>query len=216
MNGTASQSLVISYLVLRRFIGFLGIGLPLVLAIGGWWVFSLGIQSSISAYYHTPMGDVFVGTLCAIGVFLMSYKGYERKDDIAGDLACIFAIGVALVPTAPDLGATPLQELMGTIHLVFASAFFLTLAWFSLFLFTKSDPSLPPTPRKRQRNAVYRLCGILMLLCLAGIVLVKIVPGFGQSGNPVYWLEALAITAFGLSWLVKGEAILADQPPAAP
>jgi hypothetical protein len=29
--------------------------------------------------------------------------------------------------------------------------------------------------------------------------------------SPVYWLEAIAIIAFGASWLVKGEAILKDD-----
>ena len=29
--------------------------------------------------------------------------------------------------------------------------------------------------------------------------------------NPVFWLESLAIVAFGVSWFVKGEAILKDE-----
>jgi len=29
--------------------------------------------------------------------------------------------------------------------------------------------------------------------------------------TPVFWLEAVADVAFGVSWLVKGEAILADE-----
>lgn len=29
--------------------------------------------------------------------------------------------------------------------------------------------------------------------------------------RPVYWLEATAIVALGVSWLSKGEAILGDQ-----
>jgi hypothetical protein len=28
---------------------------------------------------------------------MMSYRGYERKDDMAGDLACVFAIGEAIL-----------------------------------------------------------------------------------------------------------------------
>ena len=30
--------------------------------------------------------------------------------------------------------------------------------------------------------------------------------------RPVFWLESIAIIMFGISWLVKGEAILADLP----
>jgi len=39
-----------------------------------------GIQDSISSYYYTDMRDVLVGSLCAIGVFLWSYRGYDDPD----------------------------------------------------------------------------------------------------------------------------------------
>lgn len=45
-------------------------------------------------FYHTGMRNVFVGTLCAIGFFLLSYKGYESSDDIAGDLGCVFTLRI--------------------------------------------------------------------------------------------------------------------------
>jgi hypothetical protein len=32
-----------------------------------------------------------------------------------------------------------------------------------------------------------------------------------EAYKPVYWLETLAILAFGISWLTKGEAILGDK-----
>jgi len=31
-----------------------------------------------------------------------------------------------------------------------------------------------------------------------------------QALDPVFWLETAAVLAFGISWLTKGEAILAD------
>lgn len=82
MNTTPipKTKLVISYLVLRKAIGYLGIALPFILVFGNMLLNKPGIQSSISSYYYTPMRDVFVGTMCAIAVFMMSYKGYERKD----------------------------------------------------------------------------------------------------------------------------------------
>ena len=72
-------SLVFSYLTLRKTIGLLGIVFPFLLCLGGLIVFKTGIQYSISSYYHTGMRDVFVGTLCIIGFFLLSYRGYDRK-----------------------------------------------------------------------------------------------------------------------------------------
>ncbi len=96
-SGTRNR-LVISYLTLRKAIGYLGTALPFVLSIGGMLIYSLAIQGSLSSYYHTGMRDVFVGTLCAIGIFLFAYKGYEQQDNLAGNLAGICAVGNSAVP----------------------------------------------------------------------------------------------------------------------
>ena len=210
-TGTA-DTLVISYLTLRRAVGIIGVALPFTLVLGKWLFQGWGIQSSISAYYYTGMRDVFVGSLCAIGVFLLSYRGYEPTDDLAGNLACAFVVGVALAPTAPESGATLLQVWTGYAHLLFASAFFLTLAYFSLVLFRKTNPAKRMTDRKVQRNAVYSACGYTILVCV-GLIVVDTVflrRAALQSLDPVFWLESIAVIAFGVSWLTKGEAILAD------
>ena len=41
----------------------------------------------------------------------------------------------------------------------------LALAYFSFFLFTLSSGS--PTPRKRTRNRIYRVCGVTIVACIA-------------------------------------------------
>lgn len=216
MSGTATwnDSLVLSYLGLRKAIGVIGIALPFALALGRILLEGPGVQTSISAYYYTVMRNVFVGSLCAIAVFLMSYRGYEWKDSFAGKLACLFAVGVAIFPTTPDAGATPRDQVIGTVHITCAALFFLTLSYFSLALFRKTDPMATPTPKKLQRNVVYTVCGWAMIACIVAIGVVK---GL-LSGNteimqyePVFWLESTAIVAFGISWIVKGEAILKDR-----
>ncbi len=68
------------------------------------------------------------------------------------------------------------------------------------------------TPEKLIRNRVYTACGYLILACIA---LLAVYGVFFQNTSivqwrPVFWLEAIAIVAFGASWLVKGEAILQD------
>lgn len=214
-NGTSRHdSLIISYLTLRKLVGLLGIALPFVLVLGGKLIFGVDQQSSISSYYHTPMRNVFVGTLCVIGFFLLSYRGYERKDNIVGNLACLFAVGVAFFPTAPDHVISPRDELVGHVHLAFAAAFFTTLIYFSLCLFTKTTPGVAPTPRKRQRNAVYKVCAYVMAACVLLILVISLIPGVRralQAYAPVFWLEGFAVMAFGISWLTKGEAILGDK-----
>ncbi len=222
-----------SYLTLRKGIGYLGTALPFILGIGGMLLAEPGLRSSISAYYHTGLGDVFVGTICVIGIFLFAYKGYEPKDDRAGDFACFCAIGLALFYTFPDMGdpsrgigltlppatAETLEIFIAGAHFVFAASFFLTLAYFSICLFTKSDRE--KTPKKLQRNSVYRACGYVMLLALALIALeiliqyLELLPEATlrmiESLDPRFWLESIAMLAFGVSWSVKGEAILKDE-----
>lgn len=214
-NNDNDESLVISYLTLRKIVGILGTTFPFILFVGALVVFGEGIQSSISSYYHTDMGDVFVGTLCVIGFFLLSYRGYERKDDIAGDLACLFAIGVALFPTAPDGVISETAKIVGYLHLAFAAAFFATLIYFSIKLFTLQKEGVAPTMRKKNRNTVYRICGVVMAICMVLILIISLVPGLKDSLKdyaPVFWLEGIAVVFFGISWLTKGEVILKDLP----
>src|SRR5690554_4951628 len=120
------EHLVCSYLSLRKAVGIIGIGLPFALAVGGLFL-GIDLQKSISLYYHTDMRDLFVGSMCAIAVFLWSYRGYERKDNIAGNLACIFALGIALFPTTPGPEAARSQVILGRLHTISTVAFFLTL-----------------------------------------------------------------------------------------
>lgn len=202
-HGTDEDALV-SYLTLRRVVGVLGVALPVVVAVWGFGLCScFRIQPSISDYYGLRTRDAFVGVLFAIAWFLFAYRGYDRRDDVAGDLACLFALGVALFPNS---GPPP----VAAVHFASAVALFLVLAYFSLVLFTKSGGS--PTPAKRARNRVYRICGVCMLVCIA---LIGLFYGLFRDTavadlKPVFWLESPALWAFGLSWFVKGETVLRD------
>src|SRR5579871_2101782 len=105
LNSGRSQSMnqhdpnVISYLGLRKAVGIIGCALPFLLIIGRWFTKGFGFEPTISDYYYTNMGDVFVGCMCAIGIFLMSVRGFDLRDKTAGHVACIFAIMVAFFPT---------------------------------------------------------------------------------------------------------------------
>jgi hypothetical protein len=74
------NNLVISELVLRRLIGWLGISLPLVLTTGNWIFARTSPPGSISGYYYTDMRSIFVGGLCALGAFLLAYRGREKPE----------------------------------------------------------------------------------------------------------------------------------------
>ena len=205
-NGGGERVLV-SYLTLRRVVGILGVLLPVLLALGCLVFGSCAeLRNSISDYYGTEMRDVFVGILFAIGWFLFSYRGYDRKDDIAGTLACLFALGVALFP------ATSESKAIRTAHFLSAAALFLVLSCFSLYLFRKTKPGVPPTPQKVWRNRIYMACGVIMLACIASVaVYLRFLQDTSVAAiKPVFWLESLALWAFGWSWFVKGETLLRD------
>ncbi len=57
-------------------------------------------QTSISAYYYTPVRAVFVGGLVAIGVSLIVIKGSTTPEDVFLNVAGMLAPVVAFVPTA--------------------------------------------------------------------------------------------------------------------
>lgn len=204
-----TNGLVMSYLGLRRAVGMIGILLPFVLLVGKLLIDGPGLPGSISAYYYTGMRDVLVGLLFAQGTFLLSYR-YDRRDTLAAALAGIGVIGVALFPTQPP-DPTPLDVVIGLVHVSFAGLFFLSTAYISYFLFTLSDGH--PTPRKLQRNRLYRVCGITIVACLVlQVAADNLLPrAVIDTWHPVFWLEALAVVAFGTSWLVKGETIMRDD-----
>ena len=211
-----TTTLVISYLTLRKALGVLGIALPFILAIGGLIVFKTGLQESISDYYHTGMRDVFVAILFAIGVFLYSYRGYDIRDNLAANLAGVLAIGIAFFPTTPDLNPSSLDRLVGIVHWVSSALFFITVAYISLFLFTLTHKDRLPTKQKIIRNYIYRACGYLILASIILIGVHAILPDTVKPAlsayKPVFWLESIAVVAFGFSWLTKGELIgLRDQ-----
>jgi hypothetical protein len=195
-----------SYLALRKAVGWIGILLPFVLMAGLYLLFNHdALPPSISDYYYTGMRNVFVGGLCAVGLFMFFYCGYDQWDNWTGNIAGLFAIGVAFFPTT-ESGAT---DLIGWIHYASAAIFFLSLSFFSLVLFTKTKKGHEPTPEKRKRNKIYIICGIIMIACIVGIALKGL---FGPMQFAfVYWAETVALVAFGISWLTKGEALYPDK-----
>jgi hypothetical protein len=209
----AKDPVVLSYLALRKAVGGVALGLPFVLAIP-WWFIKNHIASSISGYYYTGMRNLFVGSLCAISMFMLSCRGYDLKDEIAGVFSALCALGVAFFPTSPDCCATQRQIDIGWVHYTFAALLFSTLAYFCLVLFRMTAHNKHVTPQKRQRNQVYTACGcVIIASILLIIVLKKIFNVKHLIGNldPIFCFESTALIAFGIAWLVKGETFLKDK-----
>jgi len=213
-QGDSDDPLVLSYLGLRKVVGIIGFALPLVLIFGKILLQGGGIEDSISSYYYTDLRGWFVGSLCAIGVFLLSTRGYDIRDAIAGRLACVLAVTVAMFPTTQPspLCPAPAGSYVSKIHWISAALLFATLAYFCLALFTEGSKA--PTRRKGTRNVVYRVCGGLIIFSILSIGVIKVVPGVEcklSAFSPVFWFESLAVFSFAVAWLTKGEMILKDE-----
>ena len=205
------MELAVSYLFLRRAVGLIGSLLPIAAPLGnsittGEW----RLLPSISSYYYTDSRNVFVGSLCAIGVFLICYR-YQHWDDVFCTLAGSFAIGVAFCPPVPP-SPSGLARVMGVLHVVFAAGFLISMGLMCLLMFTRSDS--PPDqlpPAKQTRNLVYRICGTLVLLfTLLAALSVFLPQSFINAVHPLFWCEAVATFAFGFAWWVKGETLWRD------
>lgn len=218
-NTPNNQHMVLSFMTVRKVVGWLGMSLPPILLVGSLLLADCpGMQDSISHYYFTVTGDLFVGTLCAVSLFLFTYKGYNSKDNIFTNAAGLFALGVAFFATHDNsTDRCSIVEMDAPawrpfVHYGSAALFFLTLAYISLFLFTKSKGT--KTPEKIKRNRIYRACALIMVACLLLIALTHLL-GWEQYNSTwfkiVFYLETIALWAFGFSWLTKGEFLLKDE-----
>lgn len=85
-----------TYLYIR--IGMMAIVCILTLSIVWEWQEAGCLQTSISAYYFTPVQAIFVGSLMAISFGLIAIKG-EGWEDVALNFAGLLAPIVAVIPT---------------------------------------------------------------------------------------------------------------------
>ena len=204
MSNGANQDLAPSELTLLRMIGLLGVMLPFVLLFGGLLAPErIPMQTSISQYYHTNMGYLFVSIMLATGAFLICYRGYGHspRDDLATTIAGVFAIGTGVLPP----GHCEVEIWASRFHWLSAGVFFVMTGVISCCIFTKSG-------QQKANNRVYKWCAGTIWACVVGLAVYFLVGKFIREpldGNPpiVWILEALAVVAFGLSWLVKSRMI---------
>jgi MFS family permease len=214
-----------SWLLIRLLVGVLGLALPAALLLGDKYVLagSPGARGSMSAYYHSGMRDVFVGTLCIIGMFLITYMifhyNWENVFTIGAGAA---AVVVALFPTfrdRPDQVLTPLQQKLGEptvahVHAGAALAYIGLLALVSAACFGRRELREHHRPG---RAALHLACGGLMVVTLLLLGVAKLAGIESVAGFTPLLLGELACTVlFGLSWLVKGSDIARELTPVEP
>ena len=175
------------------------------------------MQPSISDYYYTNLRDIFSGTLAAVGLFMICYKGHGdsslwRNDQLLTNIAGLMAIGVALIPVAPEIEAVEILTLIpydtdwvGWLHYTFAALLFGSFALLSINVFTIGQNNVEDLPESRlNENNIYRICGIAIIILMLLIPVSEELELFEYS---TLVLEALILFFFGTAWLIKGRAL---------
>ncbi|MCK5401543.1 MAG: hypothetical protein KAJ28_07895 [Flavobacteriaceae bacterium] len=210
-----------SYYMIRKIIGLLGVLLPVLVV-----VFYGDFLSSISHYYYTKSSVFFISILFAFGILLISYKGYERdkKNEILSDnvITHIGGIAVLIVVFFPTscLDSNSLEifnmcsskdyplfghsnTIINAIHLISAGIFLFIMGWMSIYRFTKGSD--------KSKNKMYKFFGYVVWISI-GVLLIEFVieqfnSDFKITNYDVFILETISVFSFGISWLIKGEAI---------
>ncbi|MBK6699579.1 MAG: hypothetical protein IPG55_06695 [Saprospiraceae bacterium] len=219
-----NNHLVISYIALRNLIGFSGMLLPIVLVLFN----DCNLLCSISHYYYSEAGDILVGFMVLIGTFLFTYNGYGGIwEKLCYVFAGLGALCAGLCPPSHELVCIDSLEqihttinlkLLGNFHLPGAAIFLSLSAFITLYYFTKRDQITPIVKdkswrNKNKRNIVYYICGTIMVLSLIILaVYLKISKNinFPQFYSFVFIFETIAVWAFGIAWLTKGQTFFND------
>lgn len=182
----------------------LGLFLPFYLWLGGGLIWKIPLQNSISAYYHASGGelrDEFVGTLIAVAVLMVAYRGYSRCENVVLDFAGAFLVAVALIPKDwPLIPEGPLTWLHGPSAIIF----FLLVAYIAVCRSWDTLTVMESGRLRRFFEGLYQLLGLLMV-ALPGMVLFFTLRAGPEpfSGHTVFWLEAGGIWSFGVFWTTK-------------
>lgn len=107
----SDAEMVMDYRALRAVIGLIAFLLVPVIYAGNWLLFTRHaggcflpnprLPDSLSGYYYTHMRNMFIGGMCAMGIFLAAYRGHDRWDSRLTNVAGLAAICIALCPTMP-------------------------------------------------------------------------------------------------------------------
>ena len=214
------EHMLATYQTLRVVLFSIALIFPWVLWIGGYVSrHHLELQGSMSAYYHANadsdrefagreqpehqriqldsgrgvMRNWFVGVLFTISALLIVYKGYRPAEDVALNLAGVFAVLVALFPMAWDGPGLP-------FHGIFAGCFFVCIAYVCIFCASATLPLVKEARRTYYRRA-YKLLGYAMVV--SPLVAAILNWGLGFRSSYLFFAETCGVYAFAIYWLVK-------------
>lgn len=176
-----------------------------------------GVMDSISAYYyHTnadwPIGDVYIGALSAIGLLLIAYQGYTKRESWALNAAGTALLVVVFCPMDErSLGPNPprARDLVwyAWVHYAAAVVFFLGLWYVSLFRSRDTLVNVSTEARRTAYRRSYQITGWLMILVPAVAVVLFAV----NIPDYIYYAEYGGAVAFVGYWVVKSFELLCTR-----
>jgi hypothetical protein len=208
--------------ILRISVGAIGASLPLTLII---WNAIKGsgtiVPASMSGTYYSSARNLFVGSLCALGVFLFGYRHTARQNWCTW-FAGVCAVLVAFSPTAP---AKPLTEpdWVNYLHHAAAIALIGTLGMFCWVIFFATHPEriqragspeagrlstwlagIRATLQQSWKCRIYFSAGLLVVLAGLLALFTGIWPAGWSTGWPsLYLFEGIAVFSFGVAWFAS-------------
>jgi hypothetical protein len=231
-----------SYRNIRLSIGAIGVLLPLAFIFGELAANrTIGIEGSISAYYHSSVQDMFVGALCIIGFMLITYMSGEPKvlDFWASLIGGIALLMVVIFPTnrshkqflrdprpcgsdPQPQGCSALEQIfhehpVARIHALSAIVFILCLAimsaLFAICEVVEGGQAGPGRVSITRPRLFWLHIGCSLIIVAAGMW--ALFGGLLKANigevTPLYLGEVASVFAFGISWSFAGLA--ATAPP---
>jgi hypothetical protein len=195
-----------TYVSLRYGLAVIGVALPIIVYLIG-VANGVKLQSSMSAYYwatqagNAPSRDWFVGCLFAVAACLYLYKGFTTAENVALNLAGIFAVGVAVIPMAWECKVDCERF---SLHGTSAILLFLCLVYVVWFRARDTLKLLPEAQRPRYKK-LYHVIGLVMLASPLIALALNVLLGGGAAY--VFFIEAAGIWAFAAYWWVKSREL---------
>lgn len=190
----------IDHRVIKLIVGVIAVSLALLMQIA-----SGELLHSISESYHYRARDWFVGLLFAVSALFLSFKGENGRERKLTILASLCAALVAVAPC--ECGRTPSP--ISAFHFPAAAGVFAIMGYFC-WRFRKTAKSKADKYSEAMRRAhVYTTCLIGMIVCGAMAIAYAVASKSIDAAFPnyIFWLEAIGLVSFGVSWLTASRTI---------
>lgn len=190
----------IDHRVIKLSVGVIAISLAIFMQVA-----SGSPLHSISESYHYRARDWFVGLLFSVAALFFSFKGdnkFERKLTI---LASLCAVLVAVAPCKCDRATS----LISVFHFPAAAGVFVIMGYFCWRFRRTAMSKVDKYPEAQNRAYVYAACLFWMFVCgtmavVYGVAWQKIDEIFPSY---IFWMEAIGLASFGVSWLTASRTI---------